>query len=594
MAIIHLQHYAKLGYPVVRDLPKMPPEIERLGHNSTLISFRATCTVRPDEVRKDIHACVRFNNLPKDDLIFYKLENDSPLAPLILWDAAHFLSVGHSITLIGDCSAESYLERSYYRGNLIVEKKDANGIVLRKIGPLPAEQDAGLARWSFCIPVGPEDATLLNVVVKRILEFDIPEKEILLCGRPGSNFKYWNFVRIVGEDITAPPVQICKKKNRLVDEARYENLCILHDRVFLPKDFYHAVCKFGDYYPFTAFQSLYFDDVWNAIPRRYSDFGRIVTAPSEFPSGVSRTFPPEFSPFSPTVFSEIENAGFLYSNPLRYERDRCYATGSLYLTKRSIWKHCRQNEALHWIEFEDVEHALRASRIGIPTRVNPHAITQSLINRPVLSIAGRITFEDARGKTQQSAFLTEYLNLPRKPLIRLKASEACKRVGNFIRKYAPNSNLSIPEYAHQTATTWLSSLCRIVQAAHFARSRNAITEFIYDYERWILLDQLPYWKKRYFVEQFYTHGERAKANLLEVSTEFLNLAAQRPGKGWFYSSLLDYLPQRRIGVVLGSFLSAVLLWKSGDAMVFHPKGLRGHFAAILKSTPYRDYAENAP
>ena len=31
----------------------------------------------------------------------------------------------------------------------------------------------------------------------RILELDVPRKEILLCGRPASNFKYWDQVRIV-------------------------------------------------------------------------------------------------------------------------------------------------------------------------------------------------------------------------------------------------------------------------------------------------------------------------------------------------------------------------------------------------------------
>jgi hypothetical protein len=77
----------------------------------------------------------------------------------------------------------------------------------------------------LCIPTGPEDATLLNVAVKRILELNIQEKEILLCGRPGENFKYWDHVRIVGEDISAPPSKF-HEKEPTCSRGTYENLCM--------------------------------------------------------------------------------------------------------------------------------------------------------------------------------------------------------------------------------------------------------------------------------------------------------------------------------------------------------------------------------
>ncbi|MFH7439462.1 hypothetical protein RA269_28935, partial [Pseudomonas syringae pv. tagetis] len=81
------------------------------------------------------------------------------------------------------------------------------------------ESNDDLDSWTFGITVGPGDATVINAAVKRILEIDILHKELLLCGTPGSNFAYFDKVGIVGEDITAPPVQIGKKKNRLALEA---------------------------------------------------------------------------------------------------------------------------------------------------------------------------------------------------------------------------------------------------------------------------------------------------------------------------------------------------------------------------------------
>ncbi|MEI8208886.1 MAG: hypothetical protein WCG16_06750, partial [Methylococcales bacterium] len=216
MAIIQLKHYKKLSYggSSKNSLMPLPKEIITMAETATIITFRPLESRQKITVLKDMHACKRLDMLPDTDLVFYSVESDSPLAPLLFWDAVHFMSVGRRITLTGDYVKESYLLRTYFQGSLIIEKQDSNELVLRKIAPLPAEKDVGKNAWTFGIPVGPEDATLLNVVVRRILELDLPQKEILLCGRPGENFQYWNQVRIVGEDITAPPVQICAKKNR--------------------------------------------------------------------------------------------------------------------------------------------------------------------------------------------------------------------------------------------------------------------------------------------------------------------------------------------------------------------------------------------
>ena len=92
---------------------------------------------------------------------------------------------------------------------------------------------------------------------------------------PHPDFKYFDKVRIVGTDIPAPPVHITRKKNVLAQEARYENLCIIHDRVLLPSNFWSAMVAFGDHYPFTGLQSFYFVDKHNLIPRKYSDFNSI-------------------------------------------------------------------------------------------------------------------------------------------------------------------------------------------------------------------------------------------------------------------------------------------------------------------------------
>ena len=253
MQIIQLIPDKKLNYPTAKELPALAWEGIDLPEDSVIVSFRENAAYPPTMIKKNFHACQRILDLPETkNLVLIGLEIDSPLAPLIFWDLLHKLPVNAKIIVIDRTDRPAYLQRKYFSDSLQLLHQDDKHLVLQKTKPLLVENAAGLDRWSFGIPVGPEDATGLNAVVKRILELNIPEKEIILCGRPGANFKYWQQVRIVGEDIPAPPVRICAKKNALAQAARFENICILHDRVFLPKDFYEGIQRFGDFFPFLA------------------------------------------------------------------------------------------------------------------------------------------------------------------------------------------------------------------------------------------------------------------------------------------------------------------------------------------------------
>jgi hypothetical protein len=210
--IIQLTHPQRLGYSSTnkKNLVPLAAEAIVMAQTATVLTFRRPGKLpRSTHFRKlEVHACTRLDKLPDTDIVFYGVETDSPLAPLLLWDAAHFLAVGRTITLIENSLRKNYLCRSYFQDSLAIESRAADQVTFRKIAPLPAEKDAGKNAWTFGIPVGPEDATMLNLVVGRILELNLPHKEILLCGRPAENFKYWSQVRIVGEDISAPPLKI--------------------------------------------------------------------------------------------------------------------------------------------------------------------------------------------------------------------------------------------------------------------------------------------------------------------------------------------------------------------------------------------------
>jgi hypothetical protein len=583
MSIIQLKHDSRLEYPKKKNLPTLPEDVLNIAGEAVVITFRDACRIKPAVIYKKLTAGSRFLDFPKGNLVFYGIENDSPLASLILWDAAHRLTIGASITLWEDVEQHSYLEKAYFKNSFSIEQRDHQKLVLRKNALLLAEQDAGLSRWSFCIPTGPGDVTGLNVVVKRILELDIPEKEILLCGRPDKSFQYWDKVRIVGEYIPAPPIWITRKKNVLAQEARFENLCILHDRVFLPLNFMQAIRNFGDYFPFSAFQSLWFDDLLNVCPVRYSDFGCAVD--DHIADAVLADKGNKTSLFTASLFPEIEKQNFKFGNSLRNQRGS-YLTGSLYIVKRQVWQHVPQDEELYWAEFEDIEQAKRCETYGIPHRIIPGAFTQSLFARPILYTAGYSSYFSANGMTKLTRKIIPLPTRWLKPMIKLSEVDANKRLARFSAKYCSGG---FSRFASESNA--LSKMIAIIYSAQLPLQKSAIYQFIDDVECDILCDQLGYAEKRWLSEQFIRHHSDAKINFGRHFKEIIFQFALRPHGRRFYQNILDYFPERSWKVKLGSMLSAWRLITMNGDFLYHPDGWRGYYKAIMDSTPFIDYAE---
>lgn len=590
--LIQLSHlkalrYGKLSKKFVLPLPQAVAKMAANG--ATVLTFRPLESGTPDKRVKKASAVERFSWAKGQDLILYGLETDSPLAPLILWDLAHAAEVGSTITQLGDLHANSYLERSYYAGALELVEKAQGRRVFRKVAPLLAEQDSGLDAWTFGIPTGPEDATLLNATVKRILELDIPKKEILLCGRPGDNFAYFDKVRIVGEDITAPPVKICAKKNRLAEEAAYPNLCIIHDRVFLPSDFYDAVQRFGDHYPLTTFQSLFFDDRYNFVPRRYSDFGVSFKAKSSATKGVMRDNDASRpNVFAPGVLPLTELSGFYGANVRRYS-PTMYPTGSMYLCKRSVWLAHPQNENLHWIEFEDLEHAFRASDAGVPSRVNPFAVTQSLISRPLLGRIGGTFLEPLSGPPKLLRPWSEWIPFARKPAIKATREAALVNLQRFVDKYVPASiTVSIPSSAVVHSGERVKAIINILARVELPMRESAVRELVRDYDKLVVMDQMPFSQIEHICHRLLVDRVGLVEVLVLENDILLNHVAARPKRGTFAASITDYLLPRSWLLTLGGVVSGLYLFARRKEVIYLKGGPLNYIRTLRNTTPFKD------
>ncbi|MCD5994700.1 hypothetical protein KDX38_13945 [Pseudomonas sp. CDFA 602] len=588
MQSIHLNHHPRLGYMSANALRHLPAELQLPLGCSNFISFRKHPSRKADTVLKGLHAAQRPLAIYGDGAFcFFGVQSDSPLAPLLLWDGAHFLHVGQTVTVMEDTPFECYLDREYFSASLKVVSRSATSVTYEKVSRLAAESNDDLDSWTFGIPVGPEDATVLNAVVKRILEIDIPDKEILLCGTPGSNFAYFDKVRIVGEDITAPPVQICKKKNRLAQEARCNNLVILHDRVFLPKHFGEMVRRFGPRYPLMTLQSMFFDNPFSMHPRRYSDYGMVMGEIAQGLLGLHRNSGKAVA-FAPSIFTEVDRTGFRFANPMRYNSDFNYPTGSLYICRKEVWNSFPLDQSLYWVEFEDIEHALRASKSGIPSRVNPFGITQSITSRALLgcnacveSVSGGNALTGPRNLSM----------LKKKPLVRVSSEIALSKLRQFAAKYSVvSTTVTIPTgAAGMSPRAWLELINSIIHQSAFKNDIETVEEFIGDFERLILMDQMSCTSKELLVRHFMVDPVQAKQNLIIHSAEICNMLRQRASQSWFADDLSDFFHVEALSLP-GILLSALRAYYSNDH-IFYFESFRGAVRAIYNSTPFKSYAK---
>lgn len=584
MNLVQLVHDKSLNVIKQKHLLKISDEDMLSLKHDVVVTFRKSENIKPNKVIKGINACSRFIHLFNQDVVLYHLEDDSSISPIIFWDIVHTLPRGANITVMEDDITDAYYLRPYYQKSLkIVEQKDGK-IIFRKEAALPAELDGGLENWTFGIPVGPGDATGLNAVVKRILELDVAQKEIILCGMPGRNFAYWDKVRIVGTDIPAPPVQICRKKNAIVNYAKYNNICILHDRVFLPKDFYQAMKRYGDYFPFTTFQCIYFGDSWNRNFIRYSDYNSLMVG---FPMHVKTcTVNKKISFTHDTADIFDENVRFIYANPCKYSIQN-YVTGSLYIVKRAVWSQCPQNEKLVWEDFEDVEQGIRANVLGIPETVNPYTLTQSLYGRGIVLNMGINIFEDKKGNIKKTTNFFKCISGTKKPLFNIFVKDGIRDFKRFYTKYIDKA-FAAKILQNINRELYFRIIIKSIALAQIHLSYLEIKNFIENFDRWILHGNMSKGEKNMWIEKFLVEGSDAKLEFIRW-IKLAGMYATCPKNDVFCITLKKYFLNPSLGVKIGSLLTAYSLWRQNGNLFYNPDGIYGYYRAIINSTPFKTY-----
>ncbi|WP_133251157.1 hypothetical protein [Novacetimonas pomaceti] len=405
----------------------------------------------------------------------------------IVWDAAHSIPVGGKLIIIEPTSPDSILRREYFSRCMSVSITTRNGLTIEewsKTEALPSEKDGGLKKWSFCVPMQKCSYDSVNVILQNIKLLNLDEFELLIgCSEKSEPFPDPR-VKIV--TVGKENQSLTQKKNFLANISRYENLCIFHDRVVIPINFKEAIENFGDCFGIASFQSIYID--WNSgRVERYSDFHVAHEDGHHI--------------LSAEVFGETDKRAVLYTQnvPIRLRwrmatseahpgeaSENTYLTGTMYLTKRSIWSMVKQDPKINWDEQEDVEFGFHALlHFGIPSRINPYGITISRRARHIM-IGLKYMSDRYEKNPKESVAIPPILKTVNRPASKNEELEIRKKAWTLTEKYAVRSDaLRVRVFTDPISSqnNWTLYWVSILYSMVIPRDLHSIKEFLIDFSK---------------------------------------------------------------------------------------------------------------
>jgi hypothetical protein len=282
------------------------------------------------------------------------------LARFIIKELDCLLEVGgvFEITLINSRAHSSYfasIDQVMYELSIstnnryrLVDKQTASPKLLKltyeKIKKtLPC--DDSMDKWSFGIITDGKNRDQVSDLIKSIERLGIPEYEIIICG-PVNGMHAHSDQRIIelddislGNDLRAPTPA---KKNKIIKSARYNNICVLHDRFYFSENWYNNFCKYGNYYDFLCMPTL--DISGNRFQVDWMHFCYPITSTSR------RNFSLSYDDWNKDVIIQ----------------------GGVIVGKKNLLSEFMFDEKLHWGELEDMQLSKQAYLAGAFISVDPN------------------------------------------------------------------------------------------------------------------------------------------------------------------------------------------------------------------------------
>jgi hypothetical protein len=210
------------------------------------------------------------------------------------------------------------------RQNNLVYTKQKNTLLLTD----------SIDKWSFGIITNGKKNKQVEDLIDSIVSQNIPNYEIIICG----DFKSDNQHIVLIDDVKIEneirgPITI--KKNKIVQQAKYENLMLLHDRYLLPNDWFQRMKNYGNYFDLLAIPNI------GPNGGRVNDWGEHNGKPSQIYRETSHVLP--YNTWS----------------------DGWYSQGGLLVIKKNLYNLIKLDNRLFWGELEDIQFSQLANLNGL-------------------------------------------------------------------------------------------------------------------------------------------------------------------------------------------------------------------------------------
>lgn len=182
-------------------------------------------------------------------------------------------------------------------------------------------------KWTFGIITNGTKLNFINNLINSIYRQNIPNMEIIICGPYPLDQQIDYSKIIILDDIILKDDKrfpISSKKNKIIKKATYQNICLLHDRFYLPDTWFDQIKKYGNYFDYLCMPTVDFEN------KRYPVDWMIFCFP--LTKRLHHNYSLDYNEWSADLIIQ----------------------GGLIIGKKFLLERQKLDERLHWEEMEDL------------------------------------------------------------------------------------------------------------------------------------------------------------------------------------------------------------------------------------------------
>lgn len=200
-----------------------------------------------------------------------------------------------------------------------------------------------------------------NRIIESIVNNNIPNYEIIIIGNV--DIQDTSTIKTIKFNENVKQNWITRKKNIIAENAKYENIVLLHDYVILGDDWYDGFIKFGNKF------DICITKIINQNGKRFRDYTLFPYKIHNFKLKFNRDWiPGDIDPY----FNDYCLLPYDFLNNQKLNK-YMYISGSYYVIKREIALKYQLNENLVHCECEDVELSTRLHNNNILIQCNQYS-----------------------------------------------------------------------------------------------------------------------------------------------------------------------------------------------------------------------------